>query len=161
MDFSKYRPSFIRLELLNLTEEEKKLTIQKLEDNDYIIETNSSNIDATDKTLMNEIISNTTIKEVTKNLTVVTGLWNIGRNDRSFDHYIERFKEFLEIPANLFIYIPKELENIVWEKRNKENTYIKIADLDYIKHMYQPFWGRTQEIRTNPKWYNTTGENGS
>jgi len=160
LDFSKYRPSFIRLELLNLTEEEKKLTIQKLEDNDYIIETNSSNIDATDKTLMNEIISNTTIKEVTKNLTVVTGLWNIGRNDRSFDHYIERFKEFLEIPANLFIYIPKELENIVWEKRNKENTYIKIADLDYIKHMYQPFWGRTQEIRTNPKWYNTTGENG-
>jgi len=44
-----------------------------------------------------------------KNLTVVTGLWNIGRNGRSFDHYIEHFNNFLDIPQNLFIFILKNM----------------------------------------------------
>jgi len=60
-----------------------------------------------------------------KDLTIVTGLWNINRVGRDFNHYIETFKRFLDIPQNLFIYIPKEYEYLVWEKRSKENTYVK------------------------------------
>jgi len=97
---------------------------------------------------------------VNKDLTVVTGLWNIGRRDRDFSHYIECFKKLLDIPNNMFIYIPSEYEHLVWEKRSKENTYVKIAELDYIKNLYAPFWDKTQEIRTNPKWFNITGEHG-
>ena len=51
-----------------------------------------------------------------KNLTIVTGLWNINRNGRPFDHYIEHFKNFLKIPQNLFIYVPKELESLALSK---------------------------------------------
>jgi len=92
------------------------------------------------------------------NMTIVTGLWNIQRDGREFEsHYIEAFKRFLDIPQNLFIYIPKEYEHIVWEKRNEKNTYVKIYELDDIKKMYQPFWDDTQRIRTNEKWLNQSG----
>jgi len=60
----------------------------------------------------------------------------------------------------MFIYIPQEYEYLVWEKRSKENTYVKVANLEYIKNMYRPFWDRTQKIRTDPNWFNRTGEYG-
>lgn len=95
-----------------------------------------------------------------KELTVVTGLWNIGRTGRDFSHYIDNFRKFLDIPNFMFILIPKEYEYLVWEKRTTENTYVKIYELDDVKNMYSPFWDKTQEIRTNPKWFNFVGENG-
>ena len=97
----------------------------------------------------------------TEDLTLVTGLWNIGRPGRDFSHYIENFRKFLEIPVNMFIYIPKEYEYLVWEKRSKENTHVRIFELDDIKNnLYQPFWDKTQQIRTNPEWLEQTGKNG-
>lgn len=93
-------------------------------------------------------------------LTVVTGLWNINRPGRDFSFYIEQFKNLLDAPVNMFIYIPKEYEYLVWEKRSKANTFVKFYELEDIKNMYAPFWSKTQEIRVNPKWYNQTGESG-
>jgi hypothetical protein len=94
-------------------------------------------------------------------LTIVTGLWNIGRNGRSFDHYIQHFNNVLDIDANLFIYIPAEYEHLVWAKRKKHNTYVKIYELEDIKNdIYSPHWDKTQEIRTSNKWVNQTGEHG-
>jgi hypothetical protein len=94
-------------------------------------------------------------------LTIVTGLWNIGRPDRNFDHYISHFNNVLDIDASLFIYIPQEYEHLVWTKRKRHNTYVKIFELSDIKNnIYQPHWDKTQEIRTNPEWYNLTGEEG-
>jgi hypothetical protein len=94
---------------------------------------------------------------VNKNMTIVTGLWNINRVGRPFEHYIENFKNFLDIPQNLFIYIPKDLEYLVWEKRDRRNTYVKIYELEDIKKLYSPFWDVTQKIRNNPKWRNLAG----
>jgi hypothetical protein len=91
------------------------------------------------------------------NLTIVTGLWNINRVGRDFSHYIESFKRFLDIPQNLFIYIPKDYEFLVWEKRSKENTYVKTYELEDIRRMYEPFWDKTQSIRTSEKWLNQAG----
>jgi hypothetical protein len=91
------------------------------------------------------------------NLTIATGLWNIGRDGRPFTHYLQHFNHFLDIDANLFLYIPKELEEMVWTKRSKENTYVKIYELEDIKNMYRPFWDKTQEIRTKPEWKNQAG----
>lgn len=99
--------------------------------------------------------------QLTEDLTLVTGLWNIGRPGRDFSHYIENFKKFLDIPVKMFIYIPKEYEYLVWEKRKPENTYIRNFELEDIKNnFYQPFWDKTQEIRTNPDWLNQTGPYG-
>jgi len=90
-------------------------------------------------------------------LTVVTGLWNINRVGRSFDHYIENLNKLLDIDANLFLYLPKELEHLVWAKRTSKNTYVKVYELDDVKRMYSPFWDKTQKIRTDPAWINKAG----
>jgi hypothetical protein len=39
----------------------------------------------------------------------------------------------------MFIYIPQEYEYLVWEKRSRDNTYVKIAGLDYIKNFMNRF----------------------
>jgi len=92
-----------------------------------------------------------------KDMTIVTGLWDINRVGRDFTHYIEAFKRFLDIPQNLFIFIPQEYEHLVWEKREKHNTFVKVYELEDVKKMYQPFWDRTQRIRTDNKWLNQSG----
>ena len=89
-----------------------------------------------------------------KNTTIVTGLWDINRQGRDFQHYIDNFKLFLDIPQNLFIYIESKYEHIVWEKRDKSNTFVKTYELSDIKNLYEPHWNKTQEIRTNPNWVN-------
>lgn len=94
-------------------------------------------------------------------LTVVTGLWNIARPGRSFEHYMEHFQRFLEMPVKMFIYVPKELEEFVWKHRRRENTHVRIFELDDIKNnLYAPFWDKTQHIRQDPTWFNQTGEHG-
>jgi hypothetical protein len=99
-------------------------------------------------------------KVFNKDLTIVTGLWNINRVGRDFSHYVENFKKFLEIPVNMFVYIQKEYEHLVWECRSKENTFVKIYELEDVKRMYAPFWDKTKSIREDPKWLNQTGEHG-
>jgi hypothetical protein len=91
------------------------------------------------------------------NKTIVTGLWNINRPGRDFNHYIEAFKRVLDIPQNLFIYIPKEYEYLVWEKRSPNNTYVRIYEIDDVKRLYDPFWSKTQHIRTSEDWLSQAG----
>jgi FkbM family methyltransferase len=196
IDLDKYRPKFIRLEYINLTDEEKQLTKEKLEKAGYIVSI-EQDIDAVDSLIWDKIqintpvLVNTNLKildniksqlgslnseektklleylnnpqvDITNNdLTLVTGLWNISRVGRDFDHYIENFKKFLNIPVKMFIYVPKDLEYLVWEKRSRDNTHVRTYELEDIKNgLYAPFWDKTQEIRTDPKWLNQTGENG-
>ena len=89
--------------------------------------------------------------------TIVTGLWNINRPGREFHHYIGAFKRFLDIPQNLFIYIPKEYEYLVWEKRSPANTFVRVYELEDIKNLYNPFWSRTQKIRQSGEWLDQAG----
>jgi hypothetical protein len=90
-------------------------------------------------------------------LTIVTGLWDISRVGRSFDHYLEHFKNFLQIPFKMFLYVPKELESFVWQHRKPHNTHIRITELDDLKtNLYAPFWDRTQQLRQDPTWINKT-----
>ena len=92
------------------------------------------------------------------NITLVTGLWNINRNGRDFNtHYIEAFKRFLDTPLNLFIYIQKEYEYLVWEKRSHKDTQVRIFELDDVKRMYDPFWDNTQQIRQSAEWVDRAG----
>lgn len=96
-----------------------------------------------------------------KDLTIITGLWNIGREERDFEeHYIYNFKKLLETDANMFVFIPKQYESIVWEVRQEHNTQVKVYELEDVKKLYAPFWDKTQEIRTSDEWRNITGEGG-
>lgn len=109
----------------------------------------------------NFVVDKKKIDITNDDLTLVSGLWNIGRAGRDFSHYIHHFKLFLQIPIKMVLYLPAELESIVWEIRDRENTAVRILELDNIKsNYYAPFWEKTQNIRTNPTWYNQTGEHG-
>lgn len=114
-------------------------------------------------TFLTEMKENLTQLKVTENLTVVTGLWDIGRTGRDFAHYMNHFNNVLNTPVNLFIYLPKELEHLVWQNplRNKTNTYVRIFELTNIKNnFYAPFWQKTQKLRNDTDWLDQTGKGG-
>lgn len=90
-------------------------------------------------------------------LTIVSGLWNIGKANRSFDHYLMCFEKFLEIDQNMFLFVPKEIESFVWERRSRYNTEVKVFELEDLKNMFSPFWDRVQNIRTSQEWIQQAG----
>jgi hypothetical protein len=94
-------------------------------------------------------------------LTLVTGLWDIGRGNltegwsRSFDHYLDKFSQLLQIDCNMIIFGDSELENFVRSRRSEDNTQFVVRDLSWFKD--NEFYNKIQTIRTNPNWYNLAG----
>jgi hypothetical protein len=93
-------------------------------------------------------------------VTLVTGLWNIGRENlkegwsRSYQHYLDKFSQLLDVENNLIIFGDVELENFVFEKRKVENTLFVRRSIDWFRN---EFYDRIQQIRQNPNWYNQVG----
>lgn len=88
-------------------------------------------------------------------ITLVTGLWNIKRDElsegwsRSFEHYLQKFDDFLKIPYNMIIFGEEELREYVFERRSEENTMFITRSQQWFKgEFYDPI----QKIRTNPQW---------
>jgi len=93
-------------------------------------------------------------------ITIVTGLWDIKRSgltegwSRSYDHYIEKFNQLLDLPNNMIIFGDGELEKIVMSKRSGENTLFIYRDQEWFKNN---FFDKIQEIRKNENWINQAG----
>ena len=94
-------------------------------------------------------------------ITLVTGLWDIGRGNlnegwnRSFDYYLEKFKELLQIDCNLIIFGDNNLEEFVFKYRNPTNTKFINRDLSWFRN--NEYFDKIQKIRTNENWYNISG----
>ena len=95
-------------------------------------------------------------------VTLVTGLWDIGRSglekdwSRSFeDHYLKKFDDLLKLDCNLIIFGDSNLESFVWERRNEENTQFVKRDLDWFKN--NEYYHPIQQIRNDKNWYNQVG----
>lgn len=90
-------------------------------------------------------------------ITLVTGLWNIKRDElsqgwsRSFQHYLEKFEQLLKVENNIIVFGDDELKSFVFERRKKENTLFITRNQDWFRG---EFYDKIQEIRTNPSWYN-------
>ena len=97
-----------------------------------------------------------------KNVTIVTGLWDLGRGNltgwanRSFQQYKDKFFDLLEADAQMCIWIPKELEEEVRVIRGNKPTQIYFKELEDFKTWF-PFFNEVQEIRNNPEWANFAG----
>ena len=175
IDFDEFRPKVVRLEWINLTEKEQNDITNKFKSLNYKYEINGQDIVGIPDELYNEIIGITNQDEKTENkksqepsiknsnskVTLVTGLWDIGRNNlengwsRSFDHYIEKFKQLLSVEENMIIFGDNELQKIVFQIRDQENTQFVLRDLSWFKR--NDYYEKIQTIRTNPKWYNQVG----
>jgi hypothetical protein len=95
------------------------------------------------------------------NITLVTGLWDLGRDNlkegwsRSFVHYLDKFKQLLQVDENLIIFGDNELKKIVEENRTSEKTQFIVRDLDWFKN--NEYFEKIQKIRTNSDWYTLSG----
>lgn len=94
-------------------------------------------------------------------VTMVTGLWDIKRGElnegwsRSYEHYLLKFNELLQIENNLIIFGDEELEKFVWERRQKENTHFIKRDKEWFKSTL-PF-DKIQELRKDETWLSQSG----
>jgi hypothetical protein len=94
-------------------------------------------------------------------ITLVTGLWEIGRGNltegwsRSFSHYLEKFDELLKVESNMIIFGDDELETFVKERRSDENTQFIKRSIDWFKN--NEYYDKIQNIRTNSSWYTLSG----
>jgi hypothetical protein len=59
------------------------------------------------------------------NITLVTGIWDIGRGEltkgwsRSYQHYLDKFEQLLDVQENMIIFGDSELKEFVFTKRNE------------------------------------------
>jgi len=95
------------------------------------------------------------------NVTIVTGLWNINRDgltegwSRTFQHYLDKFDQLLQIENNMIIFGEPELESFVFERRDRSNTQFITRDKEWFKQTVP--YDKIQEIRNNPDWYGQAG----
>ena len=95
------------------------------------------------------------------NITLVTGLWNIKRDElgegwsRSFEHYLEKFEQLLKVENNMIIFGDPELEEFIYERRDRSNTQFIIRNKEWFKQTVP--YDKIQEIRNNPDWFGQAG----
>jgi hypothetical protein len=94
-------------------------------------------------------------------ITLVTGLWNIGRDQlqegwsRSYQHYLDKFSQLLDVENNLIIFGDSELQEFVFKKRTQDNTQFILRDLSWFRN--NEYFDKIQNIRQNPDWHNQVG----
>jgi FkbM family methyltransferase len=174
IDVKKYNPKVIRIEYINLSEEDQKNAIDYLENNNYIYNVIGQNLDAvradfwdivTGRTNKIETIQTKDKKIEKSNTTLVTGIWDLDRAilsegwKRDFSHYTQKFEELIknlnDIP--LIVFIDPQHENIVWKHRSRENTAVYHQTKEQFNSAFFPFFDKVQEIRKNEKWLSQTG----
>lgn len=96
-----------------------------------------------------------------KNLTLVTGLYDMGRDSlnesfaRPYSHYLEKFQVLLESchEYNIIIFCSSSDNEFVWRFRREDNTRIINKELSEYRTWFE-FYPQVSEIRSQPKWRN-------
>jgi hypothetical protein len=95
------------------------------------------------------------------NLTLVTGLWDIGRDQlaegwsRTYQHYLDKFESLLKLDINLIIFGDTDLQRFVEQRRDSHNTQFIVRTKDWF--INNEFYQKIQKIRQDPSWYNQVG----
>jgi hypothetical protein len=95
------------------------------------------------------------------NITLVTGIWDIGRGDltegwsRSYQHYLDKFEQLLQVEENMIIFGDKELKDFVFKIRNESNTQFIERPLSWFTN--SEFYNMIQVVRTRPSWITQVG----
>lgn len=161
IDLNKYKPKVIRLEWINLSNEEYQNTIDILDKHDYICEISKQDITAISKLFYNQIQTPHIFNNSMQIITLVTGLWDIGRSNldgnwaRTYQNYLDNFSRLLEVDNNMIIFGDAHLESFVWQKRKQHNTQFILRDISWFKN--NDYYNKIQAIRTDPTWYNQVG----
>lgn len=98
---------------------------------------------------------------MSNNITIVTGIWNIGRDNagdgfkRQFSHYISKFNDLLNSLSdqNVIVYIEK---NYVDKIPHHSNHKIYEREIGWFTDNFD-FYNQVQTIRKNQSWLNQVG----
>ena len=159
IDLKKYRPSVIRIEWINLTNEQQSKIINLFDENNYKYEINGQDIIGLSFEIYKEL-ENIYDKPKCKT-TLVTGLWDIKRSElsdgwsRTYNHYLDKFSELLKCDYNLIIFGDEELQKFVSERRSDHNTQFVLRNTDWFTN--NQYYDKIQKLRINPEWYNQSG----
>jgi FkbM family methyltransferase len=162
IDLKKYSPKVIRLEWINLTEEEQSSITTKLQEHNYVYEISGQDICAITTDLHNILYGIQEQPNTSSGVTIVTGIWNIKRDtlaegwSRSFDHYLSHLDKLLKAPNNAIVFVQAEYVDWVWQRREKHNTLVVVKELDWFKSN-ESIYNKIQEIRKDAKWQNQSG----
>jgi len=94
-------------------------------------------------------------------ITLVTGLWDIGRDQltegwsRTYQHYLDKFESLLKLDVNLIIFGDSDLQRFVEQRRDYYNTQFIVRTKDWF--INNEFYPKIQKIRQDPNWYNQVG----
>lgn len=98
---------------------------------------------------------------VDDDITIVTGLFNIGRDEltngfgRDFKHYLNKFQELLKVDCPMVVFCEQSLNDFIWKYRKPSNTRIVNKSLEGLRR--EGFFPKIQQIRNNPKWKKLAG----
>jgi hypothetical protein len=91
-------------------------------------------------------------------VTIVTGIFDIGRDllgdrfKRPFQHYLDHFKNVLQLDYPMAVFIEAAYVDLVWQYRSPANTEIYIRETDTFRNF--PFFQQTEAIRQSETWKN-------
>ena len=183
INLNQYSPKVIRLEWINISNEEQDEIINIFNKHNYVYEISGQDIVGIPKYFYDELYpdeifipqetiitpaiindndnNNNNTNHSNKIVTIVTGLWDIGRNNltndwsRSYEQYLNKFDELLKIDNNLIIFGDETLQKHVMSVRNVSNTQFILRSKDWFKD--NSYYDIIQSIRTNPNWYDQVG----
>jgi FkbM family methyltransferase len=161
IDFYKYKPKVIRIEWISLASDKQTYIINTFVEHGYVYEILEQDMTAILTSLLDEIrcIDRTQTQEVKERnqVTLITGLWNIGRSDLSegwskqYQDYLDKFSQLLAVDTNMIIFGNEELKSFVMNRRNDKNTQFIVRDLNWFKN--NDYYDKIQQIRENEQWY--------
>jgi hypothetical protein len=94
-------------------------------------------------------------------ITLVTGLWDIGRDQltegwsRTYQHYLDKFEKLLKLDVNMIIFGDTDLQRFVEQRRDSNNTQFIVRTKDWF--INNEFYPKIQKIRQDPSWFNQVG----
>lgn len=94
-------------------------------------------------------------------ITLVTGLWNIGRDSlkedwaRPMEHYYKKFEQLLSVDSNMIIFGDEELKEFVFKIRREDNTQFIIRKTNWFRE--NGYFEKIQSIRESSNWFSQSG----
>jgi hypothetical protein len=154
---------FLNINNLNKSQDIYILDLKSIDEvKEYSVDRNIINLNDESSKLIEIQNEDNFPKSDTNEITFVTALWNIKRDQlgesfgRSYQTYLDKFKELLKSPVNMYIFIDKSDEEFIWQHRSKNNTIIKFMSVDELAEWF-PFTDLTDSIRQKPEWLAQAG----
>lgn len=152
----------IRIEWINLTQEEQNLIIDTFNKSGFKYEISGQDIIGITNELYDILLNDLKDQQVKSNVTIVTGLWDIKRDElstgwnRSYQHYLDNLEKLMKTDDNMIIFIEEKYKDFVDLRRKKYNTLIVVRESEWFKSNNDIF-NKIQKIRTSPDWYEQVG----